>query len=115
MPVPLGWVVDRITEMARGMNPELERTARVAYDRCNDIGSKQYVDENGVEKWENKSTAELIKDIEEELADGYAYCCALSFKSPHLPTVRILSLLADAHSLLREHPDGKRNNSHPPA
>lgn len=105
MSTPLGWVVNRITELSQNNRSYVEVLGAYSYRRCETIGKKHYVDAKGEEAWESKSRSELVTDIREELADAYAYTSALIFKHHNTKQVQILYLLAQANALLGDEHD----------
>lgn len=74
-------VVDHVS-LFRAPLPGVERLSSLASERCqSDVANAQYVDHRGDERWENVSVDELVDDVKEELADAFAYLCAIAWRT----------------------------------
>ncbi len=73
-------VVDHVSSF-RAPLPGIARLSSLASERCEGVGSDQYVAPNGKERWEGVSSEVLIQDVKEELADAFAYLAALAWRT----------------------------------
>lgn len=74
-------VVDHVS-LFRAPLPGVGRLSSLASERCQtDEATAQYVDYLGDERWESVDVDELIHDVKEELADAFAYLCAIAWRT----------------------------------
>lgn len=73
-------VVDHVS-LFRSPLPGIGRLSSIASERCSGIGSEQYVTTNGSERWESVDVSQLVDDVKEELADAFAYLCAIAWRT----------------------------------
>jgi hypothetical protein len=78
--VKLHLVVDHVS-LFRSPLPGIGRLSTLASERCNGIGSDQYVTTTGNERWESVDVSQLVDDVKEELADAFAYLCAIAWRT----------------------------------
>lgn len=74
-------VVDHVS-LFRAPLPGIGRLSSLASERCqSDVATAQYVDFQGDERWESVDVNELVHDVKEELADAFAYLCAIAWRT----------------------------------
>jgi hypothetical protein len=79
--VKLHLVVDHVS-VFRAPLPGIGRLSSLASERCqSEIANAQYVDSGGNERWEDVDVLELVHDVKEELADAFAYLCAIAWRT----------------------------------
>lgn len=97
----LDYVVELFSEHKKHQ-PGIEALRQLAAERCAAEGHRQYVEEDGSERWENVPVQDLQQDVLEELADAFAYVSAIAYRTENKEWLRVFTYLGLALDKVEE-------------
>lgn len=92
------WITASPFLAERDKDSSLGQMVALAAQRCDTIGEVSYVD-GPQERWHAVTVPDLVRDVQEELADAAAYCSALHQKTGDERWAEALPLLSQVWAL----------------
>ena len=92
------WITASPYLAEHGSESQMGQMVGLAAQRCDTIGAASYT-EGDRERWHEVGVADLVRDVQEELADAAAYCAALHQRTGDERWQEALPLLAQVWAL----------------